>query len=101
MLNRAKTTNDEGEILQWATRQNAHPVQRAPYLEDGEPAMLGFVFGDPPVARENLHPISWPRFFAVFHLVGLVLVYDSGPNYELLKIEEKTSTRFEGKPMQA
>ncbi len=96
-----KTTNDEQEIRRWAAMRNAHPVQRSPYLEDGEPAMLGFVFGDAPVAEENLQPITWSQFFAIFHLVGLVLVYDSGSEYELLKIEKGAAGRFEGKPMQS
>ena len=96
-----RTTNDEQEIRRWATQHNAHPIQRAPYLEDGEPAMLGFVFGDPPLAEANLQPIAWSRFFAVFHLVGLALVYDDSSEYQLLKIENKASGRFEGKPMQA
>ena len=60
--------------------------------------MLGFVFGDPPIAGERLQPISWDRFFAVFHLLGLVLAHDNGSDYELLKPEEKnTQGRFEGK----
>ncbi len=63
--------------------------------------MLGFVFGDPPQALENLRPIAWSTFFAVFHLVGLVLVYGGDSNYELVKVEGGSSARFEGKPLQA
>lgn len=36
-----------------------------------------------------------------FSLLGLVLAYDSGSYYELLKGDGESSGRFEGKPMQA
>ena len=97
-----KATNDEQEIRRWAARHSAHPIERAPFMPDGEPAQLGFVFGEePPQAEEHLQPITWARFFAVFHLIGLVLVHDGNSGYELLKVDEGGSGRFEGKPMQA
>ncbi len=61
--------------------------------------MLGFVFGDEPVANGSLQPISWSRFFAVFKLLDLVLVHDAGTSYELVKVENGSEERFEGKPL--
>lgn len=81
-----KYTNNEEEILRWASRTQAHPIERSPYQPDGEPAQLGFVFGDVPEAAEHLQPLEWSRFFALFHLLGLVLAYEDG-QFELLKLE--------------
>ena len=97
----SRTTNDEQEIRRWAERHNAHPVQKVLYTHDSEPAVLGFVFGEAPAADSNLQPIAWSTFFAQFHLLGLVLSYDGGSGYELLKVEQGHSGWFEGKPMQA
>lgn len=95
-----KITKDEEEIRRWAARYEAHPIERAPFRPDGEPAQLGFVFGETPVSNENLQPIAWSRFFAVFHLLGLVFAHSGDAEYELLKPEEKnTQGRFEGKLM--
>lgn len=96
-----KTTADEKEIRRWAAKRNAHPVERAPFMKDGEPAQLAFVFGDPPEAREHLQPISWARFFAVFKLLGLVLAYDGDGEYELLRTEDHNFGSYEDKPLQA
>lgn len=94
-------TNDQKEIKDWAIRRGAHPVERAPFMPDGQPAQLGFVFGVAPEADESLQPISWARFFAVFQLLDLVLAYDGDRDYELLKGEDEDAMRFEGKPLQA
>jgi hypothetical protein len=94
-------TTDETEIRQWAAKRSAHPVERAPFTPDGQPAQLGFVFGDAPIANDNLQPISWARFFAVFRLLDLVLAYDEHRDYELVKSEDEDSGRFEGKPLLA
>ena len=83
-----QVTDDETEIRQWAARRSAHPIERAPFTPDGEPAQLGFVFGEVPEANENLQPISWARFFAVFRLLDLVLAYDNDRDYELVKAGE-------------
>lgn len=96
-----KITADEKEIRRWAAARNAHPVERAPFMKDGEPAQLAFVFGDPPQAQENLQPIPWDRFFATFRLLGLVLAYDGDGEYELLRTEPHDFGSFEGKPLQA
>ncbi len=82
-----KVTNNEGEIRQWAARHDAHPIERAPFRPDGEPAQLGFVFGRPDGSEASLRPIDWSRFFALFHLMGLVLAFDGDHEFELLKIE--------------
>ena len=92
-----KTTSDEAEIRQWATKYRAHPIEKAPFTPDGVPAMLGFEFGDQPVANQSLQPITWGRFMAVFKLLELVLVYDGGTSYELVKVENGSDERFEGK----
>ena len=59
--------------------------------------MLGFVFGDEPVANGSLQPITWARFLAVFKLLELLLVYEGGTDYELLNAAENNSESFEGK----
>lgn len=96
-----KFTNNQEEIRRWANGRSAHPVEYAPFMPDGEPAQLGFVFGDVPAQQENLQPITWARFFAVFGLMGLVLAYDDDKAYELLKTEDHSAGRYEGKPLQA
>ena len=96
-----KLTADEKEIKRWAAARNAHPIERAPFMKDGEPAELGFVFGNPPEAQEHLQPIPWDRFFAIFRLLGLVLAYDGDGEYELLRTEDHHFGSYEGKPMQA
>lgn len=96
-----RTTVDLEEIRQWAVLRNAHPIERAPFIKDGEPAKLGFVFGNPPQAKENLQPITWDRFNAVFRLLGLVLAYDEGFDYELIRTEDHHDGSFEGKPLNA
>ena len=82
----SRTTKDEQEILHWAARYEAHPVEKGPIKFDGEPAMLGFVFGEAPESEEFLRPLSWPQFFALFQVLGLALVYGDS-DYELLKVE--------------
>ena len=97
-----KVTNDEKEIRAWAARYDARPIQREPFRPDGEPAQLGFVFGDlPPEALTSLQPIEWSRFFAIFHLLGLVLAYSDDREFEILKIEGGQSGRPQVKRMQA
>ncbi len=96
-----KTTADEKEIRRWAAARNAHPVEHAPFVPDGEPAQLGFVFGHPPQADASLQPIPWERFFAVFRLMGLVLAYGGDDQYELLRVEEHHFGSYDGKPLQA
>ena len=96
-----KYTNKDAEILEWAKQRNAHPVERAPFRPDGEPAQLGFVFGEAPLSEEFLQPIPWSRFLAVFHLMGLALVYGGDNDYELVKVEGDKSGPSERRAMQA
>ena len=96
-----RVTNNEEEIRRWATRHAAHPVERAPFRPDSEPAQLAFVFGEAPGVEAQLRPMEWSRFFAIFHLMGLVLSYDEDRDYELLKVEGGKSKQFEGKPLVA
>ena len=98
-----KITSDQQEIRRWAAQRNAHPIERAPFAPDGEPAQLGFVFGETPGVEDHLQPIDWSRFFAIFQLMGLMLAYEGGTRYELIKLKDegKNTDEFEGKPMQA
>ena len=61
--------------------------------------MLTFVFGGIQEHMEDVADITWEHFFALFDLMGLSLVFDSGNQYELLQIESKSPYRFEGKPV--
>jgi hypothetical protein len=45
--------------------------------------------------------MEWATFFAMFHLMGLVLAYDDDMGYELLKAENDPADWFEGKPLRA
>jgi hypothetical protein len=74
-------------------------VERSQFIHDTEPAQLDFVFGDLPETAGILRPLEWSQFFAIFHLIGLVLVYDDQRDFALLKAEEHTADRFEGKPL--
>lgn len=96
-----KVTQDQKEIRQWAVRHNVHPVERAPFIQDSDPARLDLVYGKLAVGNEHLQPISWEHFFAMFRLMDLVLVYDDDHNFELLKRPGEDSAWFEGKPLVA
>lgn len=85
-------TTDHTEIRRWAQAQNATPAEMHTYVFDAEPVRLRFVFGElNELAKKDLRPISWEQFFAMFEIQGLALVYDQGPNYEILQIEKKRS----------
>ncbi len=99
-----RVTNDEHEIRHWAATRGAHPIERGTRTKDTEPAQLDFVFGElPPEAKAELHLLDWSTFFAMFHLMGLVLAYEfeSNHEFELLKTEGRKSGQFEGKPLLA
>lgn len=82
-----KVTKDEGEIRRWAAQHKARPVQKALIAHDSEPAQIGFVFGDFKDTDE-IKLLDWSQFFALFHMLGLVLAYDADQNFELLRVEE-------------
>lgn len=94
-----KPTTNHKEILRWAKSNGAIPVEVTRFVHDGEPAILQFVFGEVPKKQPELRPISWESFFAQFDLLGLALAVDGGREYELVRIEEKSDNRFEGKPV--
>lgn len=73
-------------------------MQRAKLTSDTVPAHLDFVFGPLPEAADELKPIDWATFFAMFHLMGLALAYEED-DFELLQMEGRKSGRFEGKPL--
>ncbi len=85
-------TADHKEIQGWATRHNAHPAQKKPLTFDSEPALLHFVFGKD-LETEEIRSITWDSFFAQFDLMGLQLVFDETPDFELLQIEKPSIFR--------
>lgn len=81
-------TSNHAEIWQWAARHQASPAEISPGKFDGEPSILHFLFGELRAkGTAELHPISWDDFFARFDLMGLTLVYDETPMFELLHKE--------------
>lgn len=82
-------TRDHDEIRQWALAHDAVPAQVGPHFHDSEPTKLQFLFGPAKQGTDELHPISWEQFFALFEMLGLAMVYDNRPSYELLLDEPK------------
>ena len=84
-------TTDHREIRLWAQGCQATPVEVHTRIHDGEPAQLRFIFGE--LARaateEELRPISWEQFFAMFDVLELAMVYDQGRQYELLQTNKR------------
>lgn len=97
-------TTDPNEIRRWAQSQDAAPAEIIPYVFNSEPAVLRFMFGGTPSARE-LKPISWDNFFAHFQAMGLAFVYEVDESarptglYKLLQNEDLSPYRFDGKPI--
>ena len=85
-------TTDHAEILSWAARHGAVPAEVRVLKFDGEPAALRFLFGKHREGTPELHPISWADFFAHFDLLGLALAYDDTPDFEILRIEERSAS---------
>ena len=81
-------TSNHDEIRRWAERHNACPAQIKPFTFDSEPAILRFMFGDTATSTEPFHLISWDAFFMQFTLMGLSMVYDESPTFELLQTEK-------------
>ena len=86
-------TTDHGEILAWATRHHAVPAEVLVLKFDGQPSILRFLFGELPRGTPEIHPIAWDDFFARFDLLGLALVYDDSPDFQILEIEERSAYR--------
>ena len=89
-------TSDHVEIRVWAQIHSARPAQVMRQVQDGEPAILQFVFGEVNQAELGaISLISWESFFALFDVLELVLVGTGRPgrtHYELLRREPKPST---------
>ena len=81
-------TTDHDQIRQWAQRHSAQPAQVKPFTFDSEPAILHFIFGDAGKNAEQLKLISWDAFFMQFALMGLSMVFDESPTFELLQTEK-------------
>ena len=88
----SRPTADHDEIEAWASRHNAHPAQKKPLIFDSEPAILHFTFGEN-LETEDIRSISWESFFAQFDLMGLTLVFDESPRFELLQLEKASLYR--------
>ena len=82
-----RRTSDHGEILAWASRHDAVPAEVIPRVFDSEPAILHFLFGKAKAGLPEIKPISWESFFAQFDLLGLVMVFDDSPTFEILQDE--------------
>lgn len=82
---------DHEVIRQWAARHSAVPAEIKPRKFDGEPALLWFLFDSK--GSEEIVPITWENFFALFDLLGLKLMIDETPYFEL--VDKK---RFPGEP---
>lgn len=82
-----RPTSDHGEIFAWASRHDAVPAEVIPRVFDSEPAILHFLFGKAKAGLPEIKPISWESFFAQFDLLGLVMVFDDSPTFEILQDE--------------
>ena len=91
-------TSDHGEILAWATRNGAVPAERIPLVFDGEPAVLHFLFGKSRSGVEGIRPIQWDAFFAQFDLLGLLIVFDDSPTFQILQDEKASEPLQTAKP---
>ena len=86
-------TSDHAVIRAWAARNNAVPAEVTPLVFDSEPAILHFVFRSAKAGSPEIVPISWESFFAQFDLLGLVLVFDDSPSFEILHNDKPSITR--------
>lgn len=86
-------TADHREIRRWAERHDAVPAEIRLYKFDSQPSVLHFLFGPAKGGTAELRPISWEDFFARFDLMGLAMVFDETPFFEILQVEgEQTSS---------
>ncbi len=84
-------TTDHGEILAWATRHHAVPAEVLVLKFDGQPSILRFLFGNAHRGTPDIRPIGWDDFFARFDVLGLALVYDDSPSFQILQIEAESA----------
>ena len=88
-------TADHGNIIAWALRHGGVPAEVHLLKFDGEPAVLHFLFGGLTRGTPDIKPIGWDEFFAKFDLMGLKIVFDESPNFEILQ-DEKASIYRQG-----
>lgn len=78
-------TRDRQEIEAWASKHDAVPAEIRPYEFDGMPTILYFLFGKEKEGTAELRPIGWDDFFARFEVMGLAMVFNDEPNFEILE----------------
>ncbi len=81
-------TKDHGQILAWALKNDAVPAEIIPRIFDSEPAILHFLFGRSKAGLPEIRPITWADFFSKFDLMGLELVFDDSPTFQLLQSDK-------------
>ncbi len=79
-------TSNHEVILRWAERHSAVPAEIKPRKFDGEPSLLWFLFDLK--GTEEIRPISWDDFFARFDVLGLKILFDETPYFELIHLRE-------------
>ena len=77
---------DHDVIRQWAERHSVTPAEIKPRKFDGEAAILWFLFDS--AGSEEICPITWEDFFARFDLLGLKLLLDETPYFELVHVRK-------------
>ena len=77
---------DHEVIRQWAARHSAVPAEIKPRKFDGEPAILWFLFDSR--GSEEIVAITWENFFALFDLLGLHMMVDETPYFELVHTQK-------------
>ena len=86
-------TSNHDEITKWAVKNGAVPAEIVPRAFDSEPAILHFIFGNAKDGTPEIVPISWASFFAQFDLMGLVMVFDDSPTFQILQDERASLYR--------
>ncbi len=88
-----KPTRDHAKIRNWARRHDAAPAEIKPFVFDGEPSILYFLFGASKAGTDEIRPISWEDFFAKFDLLELAMAWDEDqPIFELFKVGKSSGT---------
>ncbi len=85
-------TKDHDSIRLWATKYDAVPAEIQILKFDGEPSLLYFLFGKAREGTPDLRPITWDDFFARFDLLGLSMVFDDSPQFEIVRVQHSQST---------
>ena len=89
-------TRDHDTIRAWAARHGAVPAQIKPAIFDSQPAILYFLIGKASRGTQELQPISWDNFFAIFGLLELAFAYDEGSTrFDLVQIEKQSGAQAE------